>query len=111
MLRRARSKGIVDMPAPGVLTFNGSQATWRQRLAVAVRTGGGDVVVSCRSAAELHQLDGFRDGVVEITGASRTKVYEALKRGELKAVKFGRATLVLDASVRRWLANLPRYVA
>jgi excisionase family DNA binding protein len=46
-----------------------------------------------------------------MTGASRTRVYEALKRGELEAVKFGRSTLVLDSSVRAWLANLPRYAA
>jgi excisionase family DNA binding protein len=58
-----------------------------------------------------HALSHRIDRVVEITGASRTKVYEALKRGELEAVKFGRATLVLDASVRRWLASLPRYAA
>jgi excisionase family DNA binding protein len=51
------------------------------------------------------------DRVVQLTGASRTKVYEALKRGELQAVKFGRSTLVLDSSVRNWLANLPRYAA
>jgi excisionase family DNA binding protein len=60
-----------------------------------------------QTGALSHRID----RVVEITGASRTKVYEALKRGELEAVKFGRATLVLDASVRRWLANLPRYAA
>jgi excisionase family DNA binding protein len=59
------------------------------------------------NGALTHRID----RVVEITGASRTKVYEALKAGELEAVKFGRATLVLDASVRRWIANLPRYAA
>ncbi|MFZ6762220.1 helix-turn-helix transcriptional regulator [Pseudoroseomonas sp. WGS1072] len=51
------------------------------------------------------------DRVVELTGASRTNVYEALRRGELEAVKLGRATLVLDASLRRWVAALPRYKA
>ena len=49
--------------------------------------------------------------VVELTGASRTNVYEALRRGDLEAVKLGRATLVLDASLRRWVAALPRYKA
>jgi excisionase family DNA binding protein len=49
--------------------------------------------------------------VVELTGASRTNVYEALRRGDLEAVKLGRATLVLDASLRRWVAALPRYRA
>ncbi|WP_426958398.1 helix-turn-helix transcriptional regulator [Muricoccus radiodurans] len=51
------------------------------------------------------------DRVVEITGASRSTVYEALKKGELEAVKFGRSTLVLDASLRAWLGRLPRYAA
>lgn len=49
--------------------------------------------------------------VVELTGASRTNVYEALRRGDLEAVKLGRSTLVLDSSLRRWLAALPRYKA
>jgi excisionase family DNA binding protein len=61
-----------------------------------------------RAAAPIsHRID----RVVEITGASRTKVYEALRAGTLEAVKFGRATLVLDDSMRRWLATMPRYKA
>jgi len=51
------------------------------------------------------------DRVVAITGASRTRIYDALRSGELEAVKFGRTTLVLDSSLRRWLERLPRYAA
>lgn len=51
------------------------------------------------------------DRVVELTGASRTNVYDALRKGELEAVKLGRATLVLDSSLRRWVTSLPRYRA
>ncbi|WP_338664329.1 helix-turn-helix domain-containing protein [Pararoseomonas sp. SCSIO 73927] len=51
------------------------------------------------------------DQVVRMTGIGRTKVYEALKKGELEAVKFGRSTLVLDASVRAWIGKLPNYSA
>lgn len=46
-----------------------------------------------------------------LTGFSRNKVYNALNAGKLEAVKAGRRTLILDASLRQWIASLPRYVA
>jgi excisionase family DNA binding protein len=51
------------------------------------------------------------EDTIRITGASRTRIYAALRDGELEAVKIGRATCVLDESLRRWLAGLPRYAA
>jgi predicted DNA-binding transcriptional regulator AlpA len=51
------------------------------------------------------------ENVVRLTGASRTRIYAALKAGELEAVKIGRTTHVLDESMRRWVAALPRYAA
>ena len=37
----------------------------------------------------------------------RTKIYEAISKGELRAKKLGRRTLILDDDLRSWLSELP----
>jgi excisionase family DNA binding protein len=48
---------------------------------------------------------------VRFSGMSRTSLYEALKRGDLKARKAGRRTLISFADLQAYLATLPPYQA
>jgi excisionase family DNA binding protein len=42
-----------------------------------------------------------------VAGIGRTKIYEAISAGRLKARKFGKRTLILRTDLREFLANLP----
>ena len=44
----------------------------------------------------------------KIFGLSRSAIYRAASVGEITLMKLGRTTLVDTASVRKYLANLPR---
>ena len=44
-----------------------------------------------------------------LTGESRSSIYRSIRKGELEALKSGAATLVTVVSIKRRLANLPRF--
>lgn len=47
------------------------------------------------------------DASSRVAGCGRTKIFEAIKNGDLKAHKLGRKTLIFDSDLREWLASLP----
>jgi excisionase family DNA binding protein len=49
--------------------------------------------------------------VAEITGLSRSRVYELVAAGEFRAVRAGGRILIDPESVRAWFASLPEYEA
>ena len=44
---------------------------------------------------------------VEASGLSRSSIYEALRRGDLTAVKAGRRTLIRFSDLEAYMARLP----
>jgi predicted transcriptional regulator of viral defense system len=67
-LRSWRHRGRLWVPAQGVVAIAGAPPSWRQHLMVATLSHGGrTVVVSHRSAARLHGLDGVDGAWLEVT--------------------------------------------
>jgi hypothetical protein len=66
-LRWRISTGRFERLARHTFRIAGSPVSWRQRLVAACLAAGADAAVSHRSAAALHEHDGFPPGLVEIT--------------------------------------------
>jgi len=45
----------------------------------------------------------------QVGGVSRSEIYEAMKRGELRAKKYGRRTIILRDDLAAFLCALPAY--
>ena len=57
----------------------------------------------------MNQLAHTIQEAVALSRASRTGLYQALQKGELRAVKRGTRTLILAPDLKAWLDSLPAY--
>ncbi len=48
-------------------------------------------------------------GAAETSDSSRTKIYEAINAGKLKAKKCGKRTIILAADLDQYLESLPDF--
>ena len=85
MIATRLKSGVLQEPISGVLVFTSAPRTWRQDLMVATLAAGG-AFASHRAAAALHELEGFPEGLLEVTVA-RDRHYQAA------GVKVHRASL------------------
>ena len=69
------------------------------------------VAVNSTGITPMTKAYGTLPEAVQFSGMSRTSIYEALKRGDLKARKAGRRTLISFADLEAYLASLPTYQA
>jgi excisionase family DNA binding protein len=44
----------------------------------------------------------------KLVGSGRTKIFQEIKEGRLKARKMGRKTVILDDDLREYARNLPK---
>lgn len=47
--------------------------------------------------------------VIELTGLSRSKIYQEIREGRLKAKKCGRRTLVTSEALQNWSEQLAEF--
>lgn len=87
-------------------------SVWNTRADTALieveRDAAGNVLI-CTGIAPMTKAYGTLPEAVQYSGMSRTSIYEALKRGDLKARKAGRRTLISFADLETYLASLPTY--
>lgn len=50
------------------------------------------------------------DDVIALSSIGRTKIYQEIREGRLKAIKCGRRTIFLKKDVESWLNSLPNFV-
>jgi excisionase family DNA binding protein len=55
----------------------------------------------------MEQLAFNIDDAVETSRLGRTSILDAIRAGELRAVKRGRRLLIFPQDLREWLASLP----
>ncbi|WP_163265619.1 helix-turn-helix domain-containing protein [Chelativorans alearense] len=56
---------------------------------------------------DTQQIGMTIDDAVANSGIGRTKIFEAIKTGQLKARKFGRRTVILTEDLADFLKSLP----
>jgi very-short-patch-repair endonuclease len=65
-LRHLLGMGVIERATPRVFRFAASSRSWHQDVLAACLDGGPECVASHRTAAVLHNFDGFRADVIEV---------------------------------------------
>lgn len=60
-----------------------------------------------RKGGKLDRISYTPNESAIVTGRSRTRIFKAIKDRELLARKDGRATLIEESELRRWVKALP----
>lgn len=58
-----------------------------------------------------NQLSYTIEEAVKLTGLGKTRLYQELNSGRLRAVKAGKRTLIPHAAIQEWLGSLEAYLA
>jgi very-short-patch-repair endonuclease len=109
VIRRLIRVGHLREPVPGVLIVSGAPDTWRQRLRVATLASNAAGIAGFRSAAALHQLDGYPPGPLELLVPNHRRI--AIRglvshRGPIEAADCGEVDGIACTSVARTLCDL-----
>jgi Helix-turn-helix domain len=95
--------------APDVVTtVTITGAEFNKAIADAVAEGLKSLGFGARKAKLAAPKIGYTiKEAVGVTGLGRTSLYLAIRLGELRVVKKGARTIILDRDLRRWLEGLP----
>jgi hypothetical protein len=63
--------------------------------------------LSPRPSRPIDQISYTPDQSARVTGRSRTRIFKAIREGELIARKDGRATVIEAEELRRWVRSFP----
>jgi excisionase family DNA binding protein len=84
-----------------------TMAAWRHSL------GNEEAVRAPKIAPEMEEHDGVLVCTIKEacrrTGLGHTRIYQAIRTGELRAMKCGQRTLIEMDGIRRWIASLPTF--
>jgi excisionase family DNA binding protein len=85
-----------------------TMAAWRHSLE---RDDADQMVRATSLLPEVEERDGILVCTVKEacrrTGLGRTRIYQAIGSGELRAMKCGQRTLIEIDGIRRWISSLP----
>jgi excisionase family DNA binding protein len=92
------------MNAPVTITRADLDAAIADAIAHALKAAG---VGAGKAKSSPPRIGYTMKEAASVTGVGRTTLYLAIRRHELRVVKKGARTIILDRDLRRWLEGLP----
>ena len=98
----------IDIAPEAVATVTITGAEFNKAIADAVAEALKSLGVGAGKAKPAAPKIGYSiKEAVGVTGIGRTSLYLAIRQNELRVVKRGARTIILDRDLRRWLEGLP----